>query len=396
MSRLPALPPVRFVTVNDGVSLAYTTYGEGPALVWVANWLTHLELDWSSPVWSHWVEFFTRHHRLVRYDERGCGLSDWVDRGLDLDTWVEDLAAVIEAVGLERFDLLGISQGGPIAIEYAVRHPERVARLVLIGTYPSGNFLPDRERQALDALIESSWGSDNLAFRQLFTSLFIPDASPEQQQWFNLLQAKSTRPAIAAKLMSAFRQLDVRARLGEVRAPALVLHARGDAVVPFAAGRAVAAGIPDARFVPLESDNHIPLANTAAWAAFRREFNAFTGVGSAEASEPIAAPTDGACYRFGRCLLNARSRELFRDDSPVAVERRALDMLLYLIENRDRAVSKDELQAAIWPRMILQESALTRCVMKVRRAVGDDREHQQIIRTIHGHGYRFVAPLAQP
>jgi len=396
------LPPVRFVTAPDGVNLAYAVYGKGPALVWVANWLTHLELDWVSPVWRHWIEFLTRHHTVIRYDERGCGLSDWTDQGFNLETWVGDLGAVIDAVGLERFSLLGLSQGGPMGIEYAVRHPERVERLILFGTYPSGDFLPDRQREALGALIETGWGSSNPVFRQLFTSLFIPDASEEQRDWFNGLQAKSTTPAIAAKLMMAFRQLNVRERLPLVTTPTMVVHSRRDAAIPFAAGRAVAAGIPHSQFVPLESNNHIPLESDPGWAVFCREFLAFTGADGAGVATPVsaertAAPRgDGASYRFGRCRLNPRLRELARDDQIVPIEHRAFDMLVYLVEHRDRAISKDELQEAIWPRMILTESALTRCVMKVRRAVGDDPQRQYVVKTIHGHGYRFVAPLASP
>jgi pimeloyl-ACP methyl ester carboxylesterase/DNA-binding winged helix-turn-helix (wHTH) protein len=392
------LPPVRFVSRPDGVKLAYAVYGSGRPLVWVANWLTHLELDFESPVWRHWVAFFTESHQLIRYDERGCGLSDWTDEGFDLDTWVRDLEAVVDAVGIREFDLLGLSQGGPIAVEYAVRHPERVRHLLLFGTYPNGNFMEHRQRNVLAELIETGWGASNPAFRQLFTSFFVPDATEEQRDWFNLLQARSTKPAIAAKLMHAFRMLDVEARLPLVTTPTLVLHCRRDAAIPFAAGRAVAAAIPNARFVPLESNNHIPLEGDPGWPVFCREFREFTG-GDAPAEISAAAPAaaDGtAVFRFGRCRLDLRSRELVRDQQRVPMENRAFDMLVYLIEHRDRAVSKDELQEAIWPRMILTESALTRCVMKARRAVGDDRERQDVIKTIHGHGYRFVAPLGAP
>jgi len=392
------LPPVRFVTAPDGVNLAYAVYGKGPPLVWVANWLTHLELDWVSPVWRHWIQFLTRHHTLIRYDERGCGLSDWTDQGFDLATWVGDLDAVVEAVGLKEFLLLGLSQGGPMAIEYAVRNPKRVQRLVLFGTYPCGDFLPDRQREALGALIETGWGSSNPVFRQVFTSLFIPEASDDQRDWFNQLQAKSTTPAIAAKLMTAFRRLDVRERLSLVTTPTMVVHSRRDAAIPFAAGRAVAAGIPHSQFVPLESNNHIPLENDPGWSVFCREFLAFTGAedegvqGAAADDSNVRGDVDGA-YRFGRYRLHPGRRELARDDEVVPMEHRAFDMLVYLIKHRDRAISKDELQEAIWPRMILTESALTRCVMKVRRAVGDDPQRQDVVKTIHGHGYRFVATL---
>jgi pimeloyl-ACP methyl ester carboxylesterase/DNA-binding winged helix-turn-helix (wHTH) protein len=390
------LPPVRFVTAPDGVRLAYAVYGKGPPLVWVANWLTHLELDFESPVWRHWIDFFSRHFTLIRYDERGCGLSDRLEQGFDLETWVGDLAAVIGAVGLDQFDLLGLSQGGPIGIEYSVRNPGRVKHLVLMGTYSDPSFLPDAERTALATLIETGWGRQNPAFRQLFTSFFIPDASEEQQDWFNRLQAQSTKPAIAAALMRAFRKLDVRARLPLVTTPTMIIHSRRDAAIPIAAGRAVAAGIRDARFVTLESSNHIPLVDDPGWPVFCREVLAFCGAeaGAADSPPSGASGKSSPGYTFGRCRLDTGVRELVRDDAVVPMENRAFDMLVYLLEHRDRAISKDELQEAIWPRMILTESALTRCVMKVRRAVGDDPQRQDVIKTIHGHGYRFVANVA--
>lgn len=408
-------PPVRFVTTPDGVRLAYAVYGDGPPLVWAAHWLTHLEYAWESPVWRHFVAFFTRHFTLVRYDERGCGLSDWTDRGFDLDTWVADLALIVDTLGIERFDLLGMSQGGPIAIEYAVRWPARVRKLILSGTFPSGTFIPESQREALGQLIELGWGQSNPAFRQIFTSLFVPDASEAQRNELNELQRRSTSPALAAKLYRAIQTLDVSGRLAHVAAPTLVLHSIGDAAIPFELSRALAAGIPNARLVPLPGDNHLPLESTPAWALFCREIAAFTeidavrggdtddgtsaraaraGAEADEAVEAAPAAANGA-YRFGRCTVDRRVRELRRDGRIVPMEHRAFDMLLYLIEHRDRAISKDELQQAIWPRMILTDSALTRCVMKVRRAVGDDPQRQAVIKTLHGHGYRFVAPLLQ-
>jgi len=406
------IPPVRFVTAPDGVRLAYAVYGNGPPLVWAAHWLTHLEYAWESPVWRHMVEFFARHFTVVRYDQRGCGLSDWTDKNLDLETWVSDLGVIVDALGIERFDLFGLSQGGPISIEYAVRHPERVRNLILCGTFPSGKFIPEAQVDALERLMETGWGQSNPAFRQLFTSLFIPNATEEQHNWFNELQRKSTSPALAAKLYRAFQTLDVAARLPLVTRPTLVLHSEGDAAIPFSLGRALAADIPNARLVPLADDNHITLESSPAWRVFCREITAFAGVTEAPSAPPDAehdvlpapaspAPTaavaaaedSNGTYRFGRCVLDARARELRRDGKIVPIEHRAFDMLVYLIEHHDRAVAKDELQDAIWPRMILTESALTRCVMKARRAIGDDSQRQSIIKTVHGHGYRFVAPL---
>src|SRR5690606_20708340 len=242
-------PPVRFVTAPDGVRLAYAVYGEGPPLVWTAHWLTHLDYAWESPVWRHMVEFFARHFTVVRYDERGSGLSDRTDKNLDLATWVNDLGVIVDSLGIEKFDLFGLSQGGPISIEYAVRHPERVRHLILCGAFPSGAFIPSAQREALERLIETGWGQSNPAVRQLFTSLFIPNATEEQRNWFNELQRRSASPELAAKLYRAFQALDVRERLAQVTQPTLVLHSKGDAAIPFALGRALAAGIPNARLV---------------------------------------------------------------------------------------------------------------------------------------------------
>jgi pimeloyl-ACP methyl ester carboxylesterase len=396
---------IRFVTTRDGVKLAYAVSGSGPPLLKTANWLNHLEFDWESPVWRHWFGLFSRHHRLYRYDVRGSGLSDWVDTGLSFDDQVSDLEQIVEAAELERFALLGISQGASVAVEYAVRHPERVSHLVIHGGFVQGwaRRGPAAERigRAQVELVRVGWGVEAPAYRRMFGELFIPDATEEQLDWFTELQRRTTRPDLAARIMEASGSIDVTQRMRLVQAPTLVLHPRGDVIVPFDQGRVIAAGIPHAKFVTLDSGNHLLIEGEPAWQRFAAAVGEFLGWSAdgeqapavASATRTVAQPA-GAVYRFDRCELDARSRELKRDGSGVAIEQRAFNMLLYLIENRDRAVSKDELQEAIWPRMILTESALTRCVMKARRAVGDDPERQRVIKTIHGHGYRFVAPLS--
>lgn len=271
---------VRFCEAEDGVRIAYAAIGDGPPLVKPANWMTHLEYDWESPVWRHWTRELARDHRLIRYDERGNGLSDWNVGELGLDTFVRDLEAVVEAAGLERFPMLGISQGCAVAIAYAVKHPERVSRLVLFGGYARGWALrgsPEEvaRRQALGELMKQGWGQDNPAFRQVFTTLFVPEGTPTQMQWFNDLQRMTTSPANAARLNAAFGQLDVRPLLQQVRAPTLVLHCRDDAVVPFAEGRAMANSIPGARFVAIESRNHIILEQETGWQRFLQEMRTF-------------------------------------------------------------------------------------------------------------------------
>jgi pimeloyl-ACP methyl ester carboxylesterase len=234
---------IRFCTSSDGVDIAYATIGSGPPLVKAANWLSHLEVDGKSPVWRHWIRELSRHNTLVRYDERGCGLSDWNVEDFSLEAWVRDLEAVVDALQLERFPLLGISQGGSIAIAYATRHPERVSHLILYGSYVRGvshRELSDQdrdERELLLRLIRVGWGKDHPAFRQVFTSLFIPDGTTEQMQWFNELQRVSATPESASRMCAGFFELDVRALAPQVRAPTLVLHGTGDMRVPFAEGR---------------------------------------------------------------------------------------------------------------------------------------------------------------
>jgi len=282
---------IRFTRSRDGTMIAYAKSGSGPPLVRAANWLTHLEFDWESPVWRHWLRELSREHTLVRYDERGCGLSDREVDDLSFESWVADLEAVVDAAGLERFPLFGMSQGGPVGIAYAARHPERVSHLILYGSYAVGwrhrtgpDYSPGFRRleEALVQLMADGWGRDNPAFRQVFTSIFIPDGSPEQEQWFNDLQRETTSPHIAVRLEEEFGDIDVRHLLEDVRCPVLVLHARDDQVIPFQAGRQLAAGIPDARFVALDGQNHVLLEDEPAWDRFLEEVYAFLDVRAGE------------------------------------------------------------------------------------------------------------------
>lgn len=281
----------------DGVRLAYATVGQGPPLIKAANWLSHLGYDWHSPVWRHWLEGLTRHHTLIRYDERGCGLSDWEVNDLSFEAWVRDLETVVDATGLERFPLLGLSQGGSIAIAYAVRHPEKVSHLILYGSYARGrlkrNLSPQQleEAQTFIQLIKIGWGQENPAFRQVFTTLFMPDASLEQQRWFNDLQRMSASPENAMRIVAGFNTIDVRNLAAQVKAPTLVLHARGDARIPFDEGELIASLIPGARFVPLASKNHILLEHEPAWQQFLDEVHQFLGGEPVEQSNETILPT---------------------------------------------------------------------------------------------------------
>jgi pimeloyl-ACP methyl ester carboxylesterase/DNA-binding CsgD family transcriptional regulator len=279
---------IRFCTSSDGARIAYATTGKGPPLVKVASWMNHLEFDWKSPVWRHWLIELSRDHTFVRYDERGCGLSDWDVPELSFEAWVRDLETVVDAVGVERFPLLGVSQGGPIAIAYAVRHPERVSHLILYGAYARGwlkrNVTPQQRKEAemMNELAELGWGKENPAFRQFFTTQFIPDGTPEQHRWWNELERVATSPENAARFMRVFNKIDVTALAPQVRCPTLVLHSTRDARVPFDEGRLIASLIPGAGFVPLESRNHILLENEPAWRLWLEEVRAFLPAASEE------------------------------------------------------------------------------------------------------------------
>jgi pimeloyl-ACP methyl ester carboxylesterase/DNA-binding CsgD family transcriptional regulator len=249
-----------------------------------ANWLSHLEFDWNSPVWRHWLSALSKYHTFIRYDQRGCGLSDWDAGNFSLDAWVHDLESVVDVLGLEEFPLLGISRGGGVALAYATRHPEKVKQLILYGSFARGKFVRSQTRQQLDeanallALIKTGWGRDNPAFRQLFTTMFIPEGTPEQMQWFNDLQRISTSPEQATRIATVDYALDVTELAAMVSVPTLVMHAFSDGLVPFEEGRRLAALIPGAQFVPLESKNHLLLEDEPAWERFLAEVRSFLGV----------------------------------------------------------------------------------------------------------------------
>lgn len=273
---------IRFCTSRDGTRIAFATAGEGPPLVRVNNWFTHLELDWSSPVWRHWSQALVEGRTLVRYDPRGSGLSDRDVSDFSFDAMVSDLEAVVDALGLPRFALLGLCQGGAVAVAYAARHPRRVCRLALYDSYLHGAFAAGAgERLAQQArtfsnLIQIGWGRKVGAFREMFASLLMPDALyAAQLKSIDDMQRRSASPEAACALWNAFHAFDVRAAAPRVRAPTLVFHVRGDAMVPFEAGRQLAAAIPNARFLPLEGNNHILRADEPAWPAFTSALNEF-------------------------------------------------------------------------------------------------------------------------
>ncbi len=275
---------IRFCTAKDGVSIAYGWHGNGPPLVHVASYLRHLEFDWQSPIWHHWHEELGRNHTCIRYDERGTGLSDWDADDLSFEAWVSDLETVVEAIGLDSFPLLAMSQASSVAIAYAARNPEKVSKLILFGSYARGwlnrDLTPEQiqEEELLISLMQVGWGRDNPAFRQFFTSTMMPEATTEQLQWYNDLMRISATPENAVRLEKEMHRTDVREEAPRVKAETIVFHARYDEAVPFEEGRLVAKLIPNARFVPLESKNHLLLPDEPAWFHFVREFRRFLGV----------------------------------------------------------------------------------------------------------------------
>ena len=271
--RLLARQKIRFCSAADGTRIAYATLGEGPPLVKAANWLNHLELDWDAPIWSPLFQQLARDFELIRYDERGNGLSDWEVEEISPPVFTTDLGTVVDAAGLDCFALMGISQGASVSIDFAVRHPDRVTHLILFGAYAAGWRIDAdeqqiREREAIMTLTATGWGRDNPAYRQIFSSTFMPSATPEELHWFNDFQRQTTSPANAVRFLSAFGDIDVRDKLAQVRVPTLVIHSRGDKRIPMQSGREIASAIPNAEFLSLDSDNHLLLGREPASRVF--------------------------------------------------------------------------------------------------------------------------------
>src|SRR5271156_4750575 len=274
-----AVQTIKYCRAPDGVRLAYAISGSGPFLVKSGNWMNHLEYDWESPIWRHVFRGLSREHTLVRYDARGNGMSDWdVDR-LSLDAWVTDLETVVDSVDAERFPLLGISQGGAVAVAYAVRHPERVSHLILYGAFAVGGKKrapAEKEmRDAMTTMMRLGWGADNPSFRQIFTWRFIPGGTHEQADYFNELQLKTPSPECSARCFEVGGDFDITDLLPSVKAQTLVMHVRDDQIVPFEAGRQLAAGIHGARFIALPGRNHLFLEHEAASDRFFEEIGLF-------------------------------------------------------------------------------------------------------------------------
>jgi len=316
---------IRFCTAADGVRIAYAIVGQGYPLVRSLGWFTHLEYEWESPLWRHMIEGLAQDFTFVRYDGRGTGLSDREVESHSLQQWVADLEAVVEAAGLERFALLGISQGGSTAVTYATHHPERVSHLILYGAFGKWPYPVDTEHgraihESILTLTRAGWGADNSSFRQMFTATFVPGATAEQMRWFDELQRNSCSAENAAKIYDAFSLIDVTDLLPQMRTPTLVLHRRGDAVIPFEAGRSLASSIPGARFVPLEGNNHVYLEDEEGVESFFDAIRGFVGVSARPRPSRLKTglvtilftDVEGSSALTQR-LGDARARELLRD-----------------------------------------------------------------------------------
>ena len=276
----PDTQEIQFTTSDDGVAIAYASVGSGPPLVKAPNWMNHLQYDWKSPVWRHLMQELSRSRTLVRFDQRGTGLSDREVDEISHDAFVHDLETVVDAVGLERFPLLGISQGCAISVSYAYQNPGRVSGLILYGGYVQG-YMNRGTTESKDlaeanlAIIRHGWGRDDPSFRQFFTNSFMPEATPDQMKWFNDLQRVSTEGEMAMRIAKANSHVDVTDILPGVDVPTLVLHVREDGEVPFEQGRLMASLLPNARFVPLEGRNHLMLEDEPAWTRFVDEVQGF-------------------------------------------------------------------------------------------------------------------------
>jgi pimeloyl-ACP methyl ester carboxylesterase/DNA-binding CsgD family transcriptional regulator len=286
---------IRYLKASDGARIAWAEAGAGMTIVKAANWLTHLEYEWDSPLWRHWIRFFSQNFRFIRYDERGCGMSSWQTGPLSLQQWSSDLQAIVDAAQpAGAVMLLGISQGAATCIDFAIRHPHRVAGMILVGGYARGALMRDKPEakagyQAMVDLARVAWGSDNPTFRQIYTSRFIPGGTAEQIGWWNDLCRISTTGEVIADLFAARALVDISQELHRLTCPLLILHARGDQVVPIEEGRMLASGIPQAEFVELDSRNHVLLEAEPAWQRFQEAVLRFAQPEKAAADPALSA-----------------------------------------------------------------------------------------------------------
>lgn len=272
---------IQYCEAADGARIAYATVGDGPVLLKAANWITHLDLEWDSPVWGHWLHGLSRGRTLIRYDERGCGMSDWNVPGFTFEDWVTDLETVVEAVGLERFPLLGVSQGAAVAVAYAARHPQRVSHLVLAGGYVLGRLMrarddAERAEAALDIdLARVGWEREDPSFMRVFASQFLPHGTQAEWDSFTEFQRRTTSANNAVRFLEQFAQIDVEDEAPRVQCPTLILHSRDDVRVPADQARELASLIPNSQLVLLDSASHLIGEHEPAWQDLLAHIDAF-------------------------------------------------------------------------------------------------------------------------
>jgi pimeloyl-ACP methyl ester carboxylesterase len=357
---------IRFCTSPDGVKLAYAVSGDGPPLVMSATWLTHLDYQWRSLAWKPWLEALSRDYKLLRYDSRGCGLSDRDAGDLSFETWIKDFESVIDASGFGQFALVSTCWGGPIAIEYAARHPERVDRLVLYGTYARGRLRrtdlpkePEKARVLLD-LIELGWGQENHAFLQVWAAHFQPGGSLAHLQSWCEQQRAATSSEIAARLLRIGWNVDVREAARKIKCPVLIIHPERDMVVPINEGRLLASLIPNSRFVQIDSENHMPLADEPAWQQIIAAIDKF-----------LKQPADAGAPRGGLPLGQLTERER--------------DVLEGIAQGLDNS------EIAAW--LGMSEKTVRNHITRVLDKIGVDHRYQAIVQAREaGFGLKSRAP----
>ncbi len=343
---------VRFCTTRDGVRIAYAVSGDGPPLLMPATWLSHIEHQWDSLVWRPWLDALSASHTLIRYDSRGCGLSDR-DTPLSFDGWMHDIEAVADAVGFAEFDVLAICWGSPIGIEYSARHPQRVRRLALFGGYAEGRLRGPRPMDAKDAkllldMTRVGWGQPNHAFCRVWGSFFQPGGTLAHYHSWSEQQALSTSPETAARLLEIGWVTDVRDAARRLKCPALALHISRDTVVPIEVGRELACLIPDCRFMQIDGDNHMPLATEPAWPQILAAIDDFL------------KPTEFVSPAIGAALPL---------DDLTARERDVLDAIA-------RGLDNNEIAAALG----MSEKTVRNHVTRVLDKIGAEHRYQAIVR----------------
>jgi pimeloyl-ACP methyl ester carboxylesterase/DNA-binding CsgD family transcriptional regulator len=302
---------ISFVRSKDGTNIAYALSGEGPPLVRAGTWLTHIELDWESPVWSHWFRFMSKRHTLVRYDPRGCGLSQRDIKQLCFEDWVDDLEAVVDTLGLDQFPLFGLSQGAAISIAYALRHPQRVSQLILYAPLVRGwqqvtSAVSDNWK-SIEKLVLSGWGERNLAFPAVFAHLFIPEGKPEHIHWYADMQLKTASKEVAAMMMNVIGEMNLWSKLKDISVPTLVVQVARDQCIPPERVKEIAALIPGCAFASIDSNNHILLEDEPGWEQFKKIFTKYlpcVAVAAAKRTRPDSHTLDELSKRERQILAH--------------------------------------------------------------------------------------------